>query len=550
MEAHRRVRVLAAHASAQVQPQACVGAVAPAQTRAPLSGAWYSSGTPGSAEPSAPVITSSLQKDATYQKRYKHSSELLKQLHEGLEWSKQGGGGKYVELHRSRGKLLPRERIARVVDPGTELMELCPLAGLGKYKGEVPSGGLVAGVGVVHGRECIFICNDATVKGGAFFPEGGAKQGRAQQIAAENHLPCIYFVDGGGAKLDAKTGDGQKTATSSDGVPTVSFVMGGAAFKNQAVMSSKRIPQVALICGMCTAGAAYIPAMCDESVIVKNNGTVYLGGPPLVKAATGEDADEQELGGGIMHTTVSGVVDHLAETEAEGLVKVRAILEHLAGRRPKETLVGMAAPEMPMFDADELLGLVPEDPAVPMNMFEVIARIVDGSRFHEFKPHYDSALICGFAHLDGYPVGIVTSNGRLSRKSAIKAAHFVQICGQRFIPLVFLHNAEGFTYDMEQQQAGIVKDVGKMIAAISCVPVPKFCVICGSSIGDSGMAMGGKDLDPSFMWLWPNARLSHKRSAFASTSAAYDDGIIDPRETRMTISRCISVSLNAPRADG
>jgi len=496
------------------------------------------------------VIGSSLQKDAVFQKRYKHNSELLAKLHEGLEWSKQGGGGKYVELHRSRGKMLPRERIAIVVDPGTEFLEICPLAGLGKYKGEVPSGGLVAGIGVVHGRECIFICNDATVKGGAFFPEGGAKQGRAQQIAAENHLPCIYFVDGGGAKLDAKTGDGQKTATTSDGVPTVSFVMGGVAFKNQAVMSSKRIPQVALICGMCTAGAAYIPAMCDESVIVKDNGTVYLGGPPLVKAATGEDADEQELGGGIMHTSVSGVVDHLAQSEAEGLLKVRGILEHLAGRRPKETLVGMVAAELPKYGHDELLGIIPEDPAVPMDMLQVIARIVDGSRFHEFKPHYDSALLCGFAHLDGYPVGFVTNNGRLSRKSAIKAAHFVQICGQRFVPLIFLHNAEGFIYDTEQQQAGIVKDVGKMIAAISCVPVPKFCVICGSCVGDSGMAMGGKELDPRFMFVWPNARLSNNRTAFASTSSALDDGVIDPRDTRATLSRCISVAMNAPRSEG
>jgi len=550
MAAQRRVRVLAGQASQSLQPGACVGVAAPGETEAPLSGAWYSAGTPVSAQPSAPVIVSQVQKDDSFRKRHAHNTELLKKLEEGMAWCQQGGGGKYVDLHRSRGKLLPRERVARVVDPGTGFMEICPLAGLGRYKGEVPSGGLVAGIGVVHGRECVFICNDATVKGGAIFPEGGAKQNRAQTIAAENHLPCIYFVDGGGAKLDAKEGNSQKTASSSDGVPTVSFVMGGVAFKNQAVMSSKRIPQVALVCGMCTAGAAYIPAMCDESVIVKNNGTVYLGGPPLVKAATGEDADEQELGGGVMHTSVSGVVDHLAESEEEGLVKVRSILEHLAGRRPKESLVGMARPEPPRYDPDELLGIVPEDPSVPFDMVEVIARIADGSRFHEFKPHYDSALICGFAHLDGYPVGFITSNGTLNRRSAIKAVHFVQICGQRFVPLVFLHNTEGFVCDMEQQQGGIVKDVGRMIAAISCVPVPKFCVVCGSSMGDSGMAMGGKELDPRFMWVWPSARLSRGRSAWTSTSLAQDDGVIDPRDTRAMLSRGISVSLNAPREDG
>lgn len=355
--------------------------------------------------------------------------------------------------------------------------------------------------------------------------------------------------------MDAKEGNSDKTANKSDNLPTVSFVMGGVAFKNQAVMSSRRIPQVALVCGMCTAGAAYIPAMCDESVIIKGNGTVYLGGPPLVKAATGEDADEQDLGGGPMHTSVSGVVDHLAENETQGLIKVRGILEHLAGQRPKEALVGVARPELPAYDSDELLGLIPDNSQTPFDMLEVVARIVDGSRFHEFKPNYDTALICGFAHLDGYPVGIVTNSGLLTRKSAIKATHFFQICGQRFIPLIFLHNTEGFQTD--ETDESLVKDVGKMVAAISCITVPKFCVVCGSSVGDGHMAMAGSAFNPRFMWLWPNAVVSLPLSttskgvpAYTSTSLAMDDGIIDPRDTRKMLSIGISISLNVPKQDG
>lgn len=552
----RRVAVITGHATVHSETaNSCVGVTLPQTTEVALSTSWFTEGLPTSVEASALPLVSNVSSDnAQFRARQEHSRKLLEKLEQALTWARRGGGEKYVQLHRKRGKLLPRERIQKVVDPGTEILEISALAGIGRYNDEVPSGGYVLAIGIVHGRECVFLCHDATVKGGAFFMEGVKKQDRGQAIAALNHLPCIYFVDGGGAKLDAKEGTSNKIAKA-DSIPTVMFVLGGKTFKMQAKMSALKIPQVALVCGMCTAGGAYTPAMCDESVIVKGNGTVYLGGPPLVKAATGEDADEQELGGGVMHTSVSGVVDHLASTEEEGLQKVRAILEHLAGRTEKQRLLGIRAREAPLYSTEELLGLIPEDPADPLEMLEVIARIVDGSRFHAFKPHFDKALLCGFAHLDGYPVGIVTSMGFLNRKSAVKAAHFVQICGQRFIPLIFLHNSQGFVCESTQDQAGVLRDVGWLLATISCVAVPKLSVVCGGSQGDCSFALNGPSFDPRFLWLWPNATVTLPLPsapvvpAIASTSGVFDDGVIDPRDTRKVLSMGISICLNAPRPE-
>jgi acetyl-CoA carboxylase carboxyltransferase component len=427
----------------------------------------------------------------------------------------------------------------------------------------------------------MFIINDATVKGGVLFPETLKKMYRAQAIAQENHLPCIYLVDGGGANLSA--GDGSVSQGSA-----AAFVAGGAQFYNQAIMSSMRIPQISAVLGKCTAGGAYIPAMSDESVIVKGNGTIYLGGPPLVKAATGEIANEQDLGGAAMHTSKSGVADHMAENEEEALLKVRSIVEHLA-RRPRHVLP-MATPEPPAYDPDELLGILPEDNKFPYDIREVIARIVDGSRLHEFKPRYGITLICGFAHIHGFPVGILANNGMLFSESAIKATHFIQVCGQRGIPLVFLHNITGFMVGTMYEQGGIAKDGAKMIMAVSCVPVPKFSVVIGGSHGAGNYAMCGPAFGPRFTFLWPNAKISvmggpqaaevitivkndqlkregkpqltpeakakmqdpilklyeTSSSAYDSTKAVWDDGIIDPRDTRDVLAQAISISLNAP----
>lgn len=496
-----------------------------------------------------------------YQQRYKHNKELVNVLETRLHTVSQGGSKKSVELLRERGKLLPRERIAKIIDPNTQFLELSPLAAWGMYGGSVHSAGYVTGVGVVQGVECMFFANDSTVKGGVFFPETTKKQLRAQQIAMENHLPCIYLVDGGGANLGAEEGNSSQGSAAA-------FTLIGRQFYNQAVMSSMKIPQLSAVLGKCTAGGAYIPAMSDESVIVKGNGTIYLGGPPLVKAATGEDAEEQELGGAAMHTSKSGVSDHYVETELEGLQRVRVLVEHLS-RRPRHILP-MSKPEPPKYDPDEILGLIPEND-VPFDVHEVIARIVDGSRFHEFKPRYGSSLVCGFAHLEGFPVGIVANNGALCNESAIKATHFVQVCGQRGVPLTFLHNTSGFQVGTQYEQNGVVKDGAKMIMAVSCAPVPKFSVVIGGSHGAGNYVMCGAALNPRFIFLWPNAKISSgpleesalvrqdvaassapqisssdpsQFSAYDSSRAVWDDGIIDPRQTRAILAKALSVSLN------
>lgn len=547
------------------------------------STAWY--GAEATAlETSSPVIKSKIKtSDATFKRRVEANLERLKVLEERLTLVAQGGGEKYVALLRSRGKMLPRERIRAVIDPGSEFLELSALASWGKGDGSNHSAAIVTGIGIVHGRECMFICNDSTVKGGSFSAQTLLKQNRAQTIALQNLLPTIYLVDGGGAKLDPKE--------LQDMIPAI-FVEGGLSFRNQALMSGKNIPQVAAVCGMCTAGAAYIPAMCDESVIVKNNGTIYLGGPPLVKAATGEDADEQELGGGAMHTSQSGVADHLAEDEPSALRTVRAISEHF-NISTKVTPPGMREAEPPRYDPEEILGIIPEDNKFPFDMREVIARIVDGSRFHEFKPRYGPTLVCGFAHIEGYPVGILGNNGMLFSQAALKGTHFIEICGQRNVPLIFMHNITGFMVGTEFEKGGITKDGAKMITAVSCVQVPKFSIICGGSHGAGNYAMCGRAYDPRFTFLWPNAKISvmggeqmvgtmayvrHKAAgrsgqqtgtfdeakaaamqmfapfvqkyeamsdAYHSTANVLDDGIIDPRDTRKALARGLSISMNA-----
>lgn len=508
-------------------------------------------------------------KSETFQRRLKYNQKLIKKLETRLHVVAQGGSKKSVSLLRERGKLLPRERIAKIIDPGTTFLELSALAAWGMYGGSVHSASYVTGVGVVQGVECMFFANDSTVKGGVFFPETTKKQLRAQAIAIENHLPCVYLVDGGGANLGAE--DGNSTEGSA-----AAFTLIGRQFYNQAIMSSMKIPQLSAVLGKCTAGGAYIPAMSDESVIVNGNGTIYLGGPPLVKAATGEDAEEQELGGAAMHTSKSGVSDHYVKTEMEGLQRVRVLVEHLA-RRPRHVLP-MAKPEPPAYDAEELLGIIPEDINIPFDSREVIARVVDGSRFHEFKPRYGSSLVCGFAHLDGYPVGILANNGLLNSEAAIKATHFIQVSGQRGIPLVFFHNTTGFTEGAQYEEQGLVKDGAKMLMAVSCVPVPKFSIVIGGSQGVGNYAMCGPDFKPRFNFLWPNARISimeppkdeeakaapvkaakvkastkvspeegpEGEAAYESTRAVWDDGIIDPRHTRRVLARAISVCLNAP----
>eukprot|EP01062_Namystynia_karyoxenos_P068997 TRINITY_DN641_c0_g1_i2.p1 TRINITY_DN641_c0_g1~~TRINITY_DN641_c0_g1_i2.p1 ORF type:complete len:1189 (+),score=416.21 TRINITY_DN641_c0_g1_i2:87-3569(+) len=565
-----------------------------------LPGAWYAQGK-AEAEPYAtPVLRSKANpKDPAYQKRLAHNGALCAELGRRLALVRKGGGGRYEQLHRKRGKLLVRERVEGIIDKGTSFMELSALAGWGMYGGGVHSGGRCTGIGVVAGRECMFIGTDPTVKGGVIFPAGLKKELRAQEIAEVNHLPCIYLIDGGGAKLDSTAEKGsQKDVgdrdTSFEGELPANFVEVGVLFKNQARMSAKRIPQVAVVCGMCTAGGAYIPAMCDETIIVKDNGTVYLGGPPLVKAATGEDADEQSLGGAAMHTSKSGTCDHYANTEPEALAKCREVIEHLGGRRPRVTLSGCQAPEPPVYDAESLLGVIPESTNIPFDIREVIARVVDGSRFHEFKARYGPTLVCGWAHIEGYPVGILGNNGMLFSESALKGTQFIQICGQRGTPLLFLHNITGFIIGTEYEQRGITKDGAKMINAVTNVPVPKFSVVCAGSHGAGNYAMCGPAFDPRFTFLWPNAKIcvmggeqaagvvavvkqnqlkregkppltpeqeqrlkkpiidgmESANSAWHSTAGVYDDGIIDPRETRQVLARAISISLNAPFPDG
>ncbi len=497
-----------------------------------------------------------------FEARRESNLALAEELKQRLDAARRGGEDRHVERHRGRGKRLPRERITEVCDPGTPFLEMSSLAAGGLYDGKAHSAGVVTGIGVVHGKECMFVANDATVKGGSYYPMTVKKHVRAQEVAEENNLPCVYLVDSGGAFLSMQ-----------DEVFPDKLHF-GRIFRNQAILSSKGIPQVAAVLGSCTAGGAYIPAMSDESIIVKGNGTIFLAGPPLVKAATGEEVSAQDLGGAELHTSESGVADHFAEDEAEALRMVRNIVENL-NVAPKHRL-DVAQPEQPAHEVEDLMGIIPRDNRTPYDVREIISRIVDGSRFHEFKQRYGNTLVCGFARIHGYPVGILANNGILFSESSLKGAHFVELCGQRGVPLVFLQNITGFMVGRDAEAGGIAKDGAKLVTAVSCVPVPKFTVIIGGSHGAGNYGMCGRAYDPRFLFMWPNARISvmggeqaasvlstvgksdpdqirakyeTESNPYYSTARLWDDGVIDPRDTRDVLGLCISASLNASMPD-
>lgn len=503
------------------------------------------------------LITRADKKSSEFIERRERNIILSEELRSKIDTVKLGGGEKYVERHKSRGKLLPRERISKICDPGSPFLELSSLAANGMYDSKAYSAGLVTGIGIVHGKECMFVANDATVKGGSYYPMTVKKHIRAQEIAEENNLPCVYLVDSGGAFLPLQ-----------DEVFPDKLHF-GRIFRNQAILSSRGIPQVAAVLGSCTAGGAYIPAMSDESIIVKGNGTIFLAGPPLVKAATGEEVSSNDLGGAEVHTSESGVADHFAENEDEALKLVRNVIENL-NIKPKNRL-DVIEPESPYHDIDDLMGIIPTDNRTPYDVKEVISRIVDSSRFHEFKQRYGQTLVCGFARIYGYPVGIVANNGILFSESSLKGAHFVELCGQRGIPLIFLQNIAGFMVGRDAESGGIAKDGAKLVTAVSCVSVPKFTVIIGGSHGAGNYGMCGRAYDPRFLFMWPNARISvmggeqaasvlstvgnanpeeirakyeEESNPYYSTARIWDDGVIDPRDTRDVLGLCISASLN------
>ncbi len=490
--------------------------------------------------------------------RRDRNQSLAEELRSKLDSVRRSGDEPQFQRHRDRGKRLARERISEVCDPGAPFLEISPLAADGLYDGKARSAGIVTGIGVVHGKECMFVANDATVKGGSYYPLTVKKHIRAQEIAEENNLPCIYLVDSGGAFLPMQ-----------DEVFPDKLHF-GRIFRNQAVLSSKGVPQVAAVLGSCTAGGAYIPAMSDESIIVKGNGTIFLAGPPLVKAATGEEVTAQELGGADVHTSQSGVADHYAEDEEEALGIVRNIVENL--NVPPKHRLDSSQPEPPAYDVEDLMGIIPPDNRTPYDVRDVISRVVDGSRFHEFKRRYGNTLVCGFARIHGYPVGIVANNGILFSESSLKGAHFVELCGQRGVPLVFLQNITGFMVGRDAEAGGIAKDGAKLVTAVSCVPVPKFTVIIGGSHGAGNYGMCGRAYDPRLLFMWPNARISvmggeqaasvlstvgnadpeeirskyeRESSPYYSTARLWDDGVIDPRDTRDVLGLSISASLNA-----
>ena len=496
---------------------------------------------------------------------------LVEDLRARLERVALAGGADYVRRHHERGKLLARERIGLLIDSATTFLELSALAAEGVYEDDVPSAGIVTGIGVVSGHECVIVANDATVKGGSYHPLTVKKHLRAQEIAEQNHLPCIYLVDSGGAFLPLQH----------DIFPDREHF--GRIFFNQANMSAKGIYQVAAVMGSCTAGGAYVPAMSDETVIVKGTGTIFLGGPPLVKAATGEETTAEELGGADIHTRISGVADHFAEDDHDALRIVRSIMANVP--RAKALPWELGANDEPAYDVDGLYGIIPGDLKHTYDVREVIARLVDGSRFHEFKARYGPTLVCGFAHIRGYPVGIVANNGILFSESALKGAHFIELCGQRKVPLVFLQNITGFMVGKEYENRGIAKDGAKMVTAVATVQVPKFTVVIGGSFGAGNYAMCGRAYSPRQLWMWPNARVSvmggeqaasvllqvrldrgdifspeeqarfkaptieryeSEGSPYFSTARLWDDGVIDPTDTRRVLAMGLSAALNAP----
>ncbi len=500
---------------------------------------------------------------------------FIKDLKEKLETVHLGGSTQARDKHVLRGKMLARDRIKTLCDADSFFMEFSALAAFGMYDGDVPSAGIITGIGQVHGQEVVIIANDATIKGGTYYPITAKKHLRAQEIAEQNHLPCIYLVDSGGAFLPMQ----DEVFPDRDNF--------GRVFYNQARMSAKGIPQIAVVMGSCTAGGAYVPAMSDEAVIVKNQGTIFLGGPPLVKAATGEIVDAESLGGGEVHSKLSGVTDHLADNDEHALQITRDIIAHLNIQKDRQ--LNWRESVAPLYDTNELYGIIPHDARMQYDVREVIARLVDGSEFHEFKKLFGTTLVCGFAYIHGYPVGVIANNGILFSDSALKGTHFIELCSQRGIPLLFLQNIAGFMVGKKYEQEGIAKHGAKMVAAVACAEVPKFTVIIGGSFGAGNYAMCGRAYGPRQLWMWPNARISvmggdsaagvlttvkqdsmdksgkpwsdkdkqaygenikaqfDKQShPYYATARLWDDGIIDPADTRNIIGYGIAAALNAP----
>jgi acetyl-CoA carboxylase carboxyltransferase component len=509
---------------------------------------------------SVSVLNTHVERDSdVFTTRRKRMQALVDEVRERTAQIARGGGEKAVERHRSRGKLTARERVDRLLDPGSAFLELNALAAWDMYDGQAPGAGILSGVGVVEGQECVIVANDATVKGGSYFPLTVKKHLRAQEVAEQNALPCIYLVDSGGAFLPLQA----------EVFPDRDHF--GRIFYNQARLSAKGITQIASVMGSCTAGGAYVPAMSDETIIVKGTGTIFIGGPPLVKAATGQEVTAEELGGADVHARQSGVADHYATSDEHALAIVRSIVRNL--HRRKEAPWAISEPEEPAVDPSELYGLIPEDHRQQFDVREVIARLVDGSRFHEFKELYGETLVCGFARLEGYPVGILANNGVLFAESAQKGAHFIELACARKVPLVFLQNITGFMVGKEYEAGGIARDGAKLVMAVACADVPKFTVVTGGSFGAGNYGMAGRAYSPRQLWMWPNARISvmggeqaatvlsmvgdtdpdeirakyeEEGNPYYSTARLWDDGIIDPLDTRRVLALGISAALNAP----
>ena len=524
-----------------------------------------------------PVIKTKIDRGSEdFGKNMEANAVLAQDLRALGEQVQLGGSERARNRHLARGKLLPRDRIAALIDPDSEFLEVGRLAAWKVYDDDVPAAGIITGISRIHGIECMVVANDATVKGGTYYPLTVKKHLRAQEIAEQNHLPCVYLVDSGGAFLPLQ----EEVFPDRDHF--------GRIFYNQARLSAKGIPQIAVVMGSCTAGGAYVPAMCDEAVIVRDQGTIFLGGPPLVKAATGEVVDAETLGGGSVHSRISGVTDHLADDDGHALAIARDIVASL--NRQKENSLAMREPVEPVYPGEDIYGIVSREYRYPYDVREVIARIVDGSEFHEFKKLYGSTIVCGFAHIDGYPIGIVANNGILFMESAQKAAHFIQLCNRRGIPLLFLQNITGFMVGKRVEHAGIAKDGAKMVNAVATATVPKFTVIIGGSFGAGNYAMCGRAYNPRFLWMWPNARISvmggeqaalvlsavkgdgikvrgeewpdEERSSFEngireqydaqghpyySSARLWDDGVIDPVDTRKILSQALAAATNRPR---
>lgn len=517
-------------------------------------------------------------KSPEYKENYENSIRLVNELKERLEKVKQGGPPKAREKHIARGKLLPRERIRKLCDPNTPFLELSPLAAWDMYDNEAPCAGIITGIGVVKGRECMIVANDATVKGGTYFPMTIKKHVRAQEIAMQNRLPCIYLVDSGGIFLPYQ----------SETFPDKEHF--GRIFYNQARMSAMNIPQIAVVMGSCTAGGAYVPAMSDETIMVRNQATIFIGGPPLVKAATGEVVTDEELGGADVHCKISGVSDHYALNDEHALQIARNIVENLG--KSEKFDIGREEPEDPYYDPQEIYGIIPKNIRMPFDIREIIARIVDGSRFQEFKELYGTTLVTCFARIMGYPVGILANNGVLFSESSLKGAHFIELCTIRKIPLIFLQNITGFIVGKKYEHGGISKDGAKLVHAVANADVPKFTVIVGGSYGAGNYAMCGRGYNPRLLWMWPHGRISvmggeqaadvlatvkirqletqgktlseeeikairepiikkyeDEASPYYSTARLWDDGILDPLDTRTALALGISMALNSPIPD-